>query len=362
MFCPGTATLADGRIIVTGGQSSALTSIYNPLNDTWVKGPKMAVGRGYQSQTLLSDGSVFVFGGSWSGGIGGKFGELYTELPGAPKWTWKGGIDTSGSVVTNDTQGLYRSDSHMWMFEAPNGRIFHAGPSKRMHWFDLNGNGTMTESVYVTTLSSLCVSTGWSVSSHITCCCSLRGDDTDAMNGNALMFDIDKIFTVGGAANYDSGPGSDRAYVIDISGPEAVVERQGNMLWQRAFCNSVVLPNGQILVAGGQLKVKLFSDSDGILPMELFDPPTKRFYELRKPLKVPRNYHSVAVLSKDGRVVVGGGGLCGNSCNYATTFVSSHCCVLPLTRNASHVSPNHAPSEPSKLRDCHSALLAECFR
>ena len=145
------------------------------------------------------------------------------------------------------------------------------------------------------------------------------------MNGNALMFDKDKIFVVGGAPNYDSGPGSNRAYVIDISGPEAVVEKQGNMLWPRVFCSSVVLPNGQVVVAGGQTKVKLFSDENGILPVELFDPATKRFHEFKTPIKIPRNYHSAAVLAKDGRVVIGGGGLCGNSCNYETTFVRVTC-------------------------------------
>lgn len=44
-------------------------------------------------------------------------------------------------------QGEYRSDNHMWLFEAPNGKIFHAGPAKQMHWIDLTGDGTVTESV-----------------------------------------------------------------------------------------------------------------------------------------------------------------------------------------------------------------------
>lgn len=150
----------------------------------------------------------------------------------------------------------------------------------------------------------------------------LRGDDTDAMNGNAVMFDVDKIFTVGGSVNYGSGLASNRAYVIDISGPEAVVEKQGLMQWPRSFGSSVVLPNGQIVVAGGQSSVLIWSDMDGVLPVELFDPATKRFYELRQPLKIPRTYHSAAVLTKEGKVVIGGGGLCGNACNYNTTFVS----------------------------------------
>jgi galactose oxidase len=150
MFCPGTSTLHDGRILVSGGQTNILTSVYDPRNDTWSIGKRMNIGRGYQSQLTLSDGRVFVFGGSWNGGIGGKDGEVYTEFRnGSSVWTRKPGITTIPSCLTNDTQGLYRSDSHTWLFEHTDGRIFQAGPSKRMHWITLAGNGTISPTVYV---------------------------------------------------------------------------------------------------------------------------------------------------------------------------------------------------------------------
>jgi hypothetical protein len=46
MFCPGTAILVDGRIMVTGGSSDQQTSIYDPESKSkggggWSKGPKM---------------------------------------------------------------------------------------------------------------------------------------------------------------------------------------------------------------------------------------------------------------------------------------------------------------------------------
>jgi galactose oxidase len=147
MFCPGTSTLPDGRILVTGGQTNIVTSIYNPWTDTWSRGTRMNVGRGYQSQITLSDGSVFLFGGSWNGGLGNKDGEVYTEIGGVGRWTRKFGIRAVGEVITNDTAGIYRSDSHMWLFEATNGNIFLAGPARRMHWINLNGNGTVWPSV-----------------------------------------------------------------------------------------------------------------------------------------------------------------------------------------------------------------------
>jgi galactose oxidase len=150
MFCPGTSILPDGRFLVTGGQTNILTSIYNPTTDTWTTGKRMNIGRGYQSQLTLSDGRVFTFGGSWNGAIGGKIGEVYTEFPnGTAGWSQRPGITTIPSVVTNDTQGLYRSDNHMWFFEHTDGRILQAGPSKQMHWITLAGNGTITPTVYV---------------------------------------------------------------------------------------------------------------------------------------------------------------------------------------------------------------------
>lgn len=133
-----------------------------------------------------------------------------------------------------------------------------------------------------------------------------RGDDSDAMNGSAVMYDIGKLLTVGGAQNYDSGPSSKRAYVIDINGAEATVRRTANdMQFARALVNTVVLPSGEVVVIGGQSAVKLFSDSDAILEAELWNPYTETFRTLTR-MQIPRTYHSVAILLKDGRVFAGG--------------------------------------------------------
>ena len=39
----------------------------------------MNIPRGYNANTILPDGSVFTLGGSWSGGVGNKHGEVWTE-------------------------------------------------------------------------------------------------------------------------------------------------------------------------------------------------------------------------------------------------------------------------------------------
>lgn len=283
MFCPGTAVLADGKILVTGGSNNKESSIYDPLNGTWAIADKMNTGRGYHAMTPLSDGSILTVGGSWSGGVFRKSGEVWSPQSG---WQSKTELN-SPLLLTNDVQGNYRSDNHMWLFEAPNGAVFHAGPAENMNWITLDGNGSVRSALK-------------------------RGDDTDAINGNAVMYDIGKILTIGGAPNYINSDASNRAYVIDITGDmnNVSVKRVGNMAYRRAFHNSVVLPSGEVVVIGGHQRAIPFSDERSVMVTEIWNPTTQTFKKLST-MSVPRNYHSVALLMKDGRIFAAGGGLCG---------------------------------------------------
>ena len=284
MFCPGTATLPDGRVMITGGQDSTKTTIYNPANNTFTAGTPLAIPRGYQSSVTLSDGRVFTIGGSWAGGEGGKDGEVWSPttgvrvLPNVPVST----------ILTADPAGMYRSDNHPWLFAGPGGKVFHAGPSKQMNWFDVDaaGAGAVTPAGY-------------------------RGDDKDAMNGDAVMYDIGKILTTGGSPAYGNSTASGRAYTIDINGGGATVTGTGPMAYRRAFHNSVVLPDGKVVVTGGQSYAVPYSDAGSIMPAEMWNPATNSFTTLAA-MTVPRNYHSVSALMPDGRIFTGGGGLCGN--------------------------------------------------
>ncbi|WP_434444276.1 discoidin domain-containing protein [Lentzea sp. E54] len=280
MFCPGTAQLADGRLMVTGGSNSDKTSIYTPATDSWQAGPRLRIPRGYQGMTALPDGGAFVLGGSWSGGNGGKHGEVWSssgwrELPGVR-------VDRT---LTDDPQGIYRSDNHGWYLAASGGRIFHAGPSRSMHWISTAGEGSLTDA-------------------------GPRGDSQDAMNGNAVLYDVGKILTVGGATAYQDAPATRRAYTVDINGAQPVVQRVADLGHARTFGNSVVLPDGKVFVVGGQAHAAPFSDEASAMTPELWDPATGEFTPMAT-MAVPRNYHSVANLLPDGRIFSGGGGLCG---------------------------------------------------
>jgi len=104
--------------------------------------------------------------------------------------------------------------------------------------------------------------------------------------------------------------------LIDITagvGATPIVTQLTPMTYERAFSNSVVLPNGEVVVIGGQSIPEPFTDSAAILVPEIWNPATQRF-SLLNPMQTPRTYHSTAILLPDGRIFVGGGGQCGTGC------------------------------------------------
>lgn len=279
MFCPGIANLPDGRIHVSGGSNSQKTSLYDP-GAGWTTGAPMNIARGYQGSVTLSNGGVLTYGGSWSGGLGSKTGEVWTVSGG---WRVVSNL-IDEALMTGDTAGVYRSDNHAWLFAASNGRVFHAGPSKTMHWLDTAGSGLVT-----------------AVGS--------RGTN-DAMNGSAVMYDVGRILTFGGAPSYENTAATAEANLIDIRTGVAV-RSVAPMAYARSFHSSVLLPSGQIVVIGGQAWPKVFTEDLAVLSPELWDPRTETFTRLAA-TSVPRVYHSVALLLPDARVLTGGGGLCGS--------------------------------------------------
>lgn len=282
MFCPGTAQLPDGRIMLAGGGNAEVTSIYNPATGTWSRVQNMTNPRGYQANVTLSNGNVFTLGGSWSGAQGGKNGEVWNAATG---WSALPGALVA-PALTNDPGGVYRADNHMWLFAIGGGNVLQAGPSANMNLYGTSGSGSV---------SGL----------------GARGNDGDSMNGNAVMYDIGKILTIGGAPAYSGGAAKTNAFVVSVSGTSASVARTGSMSFARVMHNSVALPNGSVLAVGGQEVAAPFSDARSILTPELWSPATGTWLGMAD-LSVPRNYHSVALLLPDGRVLAGGGGLCGS--------------------------------------------------
>lgn len=288
MFCPATAMLPDGRLLVNGGAAGIKSSIYDPVANTWSSGGDMNIARGYNTDAVTSAGNVFTIGGSWNGTAGqDKTGELWSTSSG---WKLLSGIPAA-PMMGPDPAGPFAGDNHAWLFSVGGGTVFQAGPSAQMNWFYTTANGG----------AGSYASAG------------NRGTSPYSMAGNAVMYDVNRILTVGGGQAYRSVPATNSAYTINI-GSGVTVTQTGSMAYPRMFANGVVLPNGKVFVAGGQSFSNPFFDSDAILPGELWDPSTGQF-GIMNSARVPRTYHSIGLLLPDARVLVGGGGLCGDGCD-----------------------------------------------
>lgn len=281
MFCTGTTLLADGRVFVNGGSNAERVSIYDPVADTFTRGDDMWLPRGYNANTILQDGSVLTMGGSWAGpGETRKDGEIWTPGSG-----WRKPAGLSVQNMQSSTLTDFGKDSHFALIPTGNGRVLYAAPGPMMQWVDTTGSGRVTDA-------------------------GRRGDDGFASSANALMYDAGKILKTGGTSQYTGAAASAASYDIDVSRGSASVTKLTPMIYPRAYHNSVVLPDGKVFIVGGQTFAQNFQDSDSVMATEIWNPRTKQF-SLGPVAGAPRNYHSVALLLPDGRVLSGGGGLCG---------------------------------------------------
>ncbi|MBD2329576.1 RICIN domain-containing protein [Alkalinema sp. FACHB-956] len=314
MFCPGTALLGDGRLLVNGGGPTVTTtSIFDGQTNQWNRSADMAQRRWYNTSVTLPNGEVFTLGGNRTSGLDGR-GEIWNLTQG-----WR---TLTGAIMTPFYSGnpLNRAEEHPHLIVAPNGKLFGAGPTPNLQWLDLGGSGSYQAA-------------------------GQRGNDIFNQNGVYVMYDVGKVLSAGGNPNYDGAnsettASSSAAYTIDINNNQATVQQVPSMRYPRAYGNGVVLPDGKVLMVGGLNNGKAFSDNGAILAAEMFNPSTNSWSTMAS-MATPRTYHSVALLLPDGRVLAGGGGLCGScSVNHADAEIYSP----PYLFNGSRPTITSAPA------------------
>ncbi|OYW20649.1 MAG: hypothetical protein B7Z52_02070, partial [Burkholderiales bacterium 12-64-5] len=288
MFCGGTSMLPDGRVVINGGRNTTkLSSVFDWRTNQWTALPNMNDGRWYNTSVALTDGSVFTV----TGDGGTNTAERWTSAGG---WARLSGINWAPQVALPG----YVTRWHPLIVVAPDGRLFHGGPTDQMNWLTTSGAGSLTYS-------------GVNVpGAHY------------PKEGSFAMYDEGRILVAGGSASTtpnasdsSTGTSTNLAFTIDIRTGTPVVDSAPSMTYKRQFANSVILPNGEVLVIGGNTSGLKFNDTGSVLTPELWNPSTRVWRQLA-PMNVPRNYHSLALLLPDGRVWSGGGGLSGNSADH----------------------------------------------
>jgi len=291
MFCAGITLMEDGSIVASGGNPfDSRTSTFNPLTMDWGPLADMNDTRWYGANVTLPNNKVF---SSFAKNAGNR-SEVYdpkintwTPTPNANMQTL---VDEQNSINAQaNPAGSLNLEWWAHLAVTPQGDVFQGGPTPTWHRFDPINN-TQNEVL------------GQPIG------------DTVRMYGNAVTYDEGKVMLIGGGDRRLNNPTSiNNAYLVDLNGATPVITQAAPMNFPRALSNSVTLPNGEVLVIGGNTVAKVFTDEGSVLPAEIYNPETNT-WRIVDAISIPRNYHSTALLMKDGRVLSAGGGACGG-CN-----------------------------------------------
>ena len=269
LHCAGQTTLSDGRVIVVGGQNGAphdghnITSLFDPISQTWTRGADMTDLRWYATSTTLADGKVLATSGDAPDGSRSQIPELYD--PATNTWT-----RLTGAVRD---QALYS-----FMFVLPNGKTYEAGPKASTATIDHSGTGSWTAGP----------AAPWSTSGY---------SESD------VMYRPGKVLRAGGG-----DPAIKRAAVVDMTAASPAWREIAPMAFARRRMNLTLLADGSVIAIGGTASSD--SETAAVLAAEIWDPNTEQWTTVAA-MAEARMYHSSAVLLPDGRIVVGGGEAAG---------------------------------------------------
>jgi len=272
IFCTGEVLLADGRMFVAGGSVDNLnpygtknTSIYDPFTNTWTKLPDMATGRWYPTVTLLPNNDVLVVSG-----------ENHTAHRSLLPQVWQ----TSTGSYRDLTTAEKWLPLYPWMYPAPNGKVFNAGPNGWTSYLDPSGTGTWDQPLGRTNF----------------------GDrDINESYGSSVAYESGKILVMGG-----SDPPTATAEVIDLNLGAPTWRYVSPMATPRKQHVATLLPDGKVLVVGGHRGPGKDNSAYPDYSAETWDPSTERWTTMAS-MATYRGYHSTAMLLPDGRVVSAGG-------------------------------------------------------
>ena len=276
LFAAHLSLLEDGRLFVSGGNNHVKTSsVFDFKNNAWTRLDDMNRGRWYPTNVSLPSGEIF----SALGSSGGRYPEVWNEKTG---WKVLTGVDLAGPILRY--KNYYEREWWPLLHVAPLGYVFHSGPTPLMHNISTKNLGNILQ-------------------------VGTENRDWYPKHGTTVMYDEGKLLVAGGAISGLNKQSSNKSMLIDINSTIPKVTSIDSMKYPRKFHNGVMLPTGEVLVVGGNKSGIKFADKDSVLPIEIWNPQTKKWREGAE-ISVPRNYHSIALLMPDGRVLSAGGGLC----------------------------------------------------
>jgi hypothetical protein len=281
VFCNGGSFLADGRCMVVGGTvqydpfyGDPRMTVFDPVAGTMGKFYQlhsMAHGRWYATAITLSDGRILAFSGLDEFGNTNSTTEIYKV---ASHW--------SSAIQAPFTPELYP-----WLHLLPDGRVFCSGGLPNTYFFDPS---KQTWAFFANT------------------------NGPDRQYGNSVLLPLlpannytARVMILGGGTGTVATATTE---IVDFSKSSPAWVNSGNMSSARVEGNSVLLPNGKVLVLGGSPQNEVANTAS--LKADMFDPAafdpanTQKAWSPAGTCSYARLYHSVALLLPDATVMSAG--------------------------------------------------------
>lgn len=269
LWCAGHTMLADGRVVVVGGNLESSTAnannkglnqiwVFNPFNETWIRQPDMRRGRWYPTATRLPSGKVLITSGWDETGTRTRNNDVEVFTPSS---------DPDG-LGTVDLIASQQFDLYPHQFVLPNGNVGVGGPGIADTGIIDPATGAWTQ------LPGL--------SSIRTASSAVLEPSGPLGSGRILLF----------------GGNTARADAIDLLSPAPAWAPLASLPEKRRNLNTVILPDGTLLTVGGNTT----GNYDGpLFETLLYDPQSNVWTHLASQVDA-RGYHSTALLLPDGRV------------------------------------------------------------
>jgi Galactose oxidase-like, Early set domain/Glyoxal oxidase N-terminus len=361
LFCAHQAFTADGRLLVAGGQfplPGLLKSLllpellapgadkdlhlFDPTTETWTRLTDMAKGRWYPTCVTLADGRVFISSGTNGWATEAGLGRGIQD-------TWQIANPITGDPGTPMAFGFHLYHLFPFQHVLPSGEVFIHFKRTTVLF-----NPATSEMVRVAARNASSKQTGRTQHPYSRTgggpgtCVLLPLVPTFEARAGAVTYPAARILILGGGTAekepepsdptddevrpedgttgyhlHSSTPATNTAEILDFASPDPQWRyTKEPMQHPRVIVDSVLLPNGRVLVVGGGrfgqsggLLAHFTSTETGgtpdkgatdpVMEPELFDPETET-WETLCPKPVKRLYHTSALLLPDARVLVAG--------------------------------------------------------